>query len=274
MRRDPGSRPIDGKPVPVDPNEPAQANSGCGSALRQQRLQFARQRRRLVGEQRITALLVLELLVLAAADHAAVRSRAHIEIGIGRFPDQRQRTCGEAALRPGGDRIGRDDRMAVGRNLGQQLIAGRQHQMAADDHRAGAGADGDLLAGFAEIGGIGRAVETGAAPHGEREQPGCQLDRIKRQVAAAQQRARPFEAELRGKCAGRQVSRPQPRLAALLPLALQRRRPQQIAGQIERRLDLGVAVDPQLGDARRRDWRAPAATGARPAVRGPGRSWR
>ena len=53
--------------------------------------------------------LVGKLLVLAAADHAAVRRGAHIEIGIGRLPDHALARPEPARLRHGGDGPGRCD---------------------------------------------------------------------------------------------------------------------------------------------------------------------
>ena len=56
--------------------------------------------------------LVRKFLVLAAADDAAFRRRAHIEIGIGRFPDHALRRPQPARLWHRRDRPGRDDLVA------------------------------------------------------------------------------------------------------------------------------------------------------------------
>ena len=209
-----------GKPVPVVPNEPVQANSGCGSSLRQQRLRALRDcAAALSASSASRRFSSVELLVLAAADHAAVRSRAHDRDRDRPLPRSAAAHLRRSArLRPGGDRPGRDD--PNGR-WPAPWPAAHSRSPAPDGRQTitgpALGADGDLLAGFAEIGGLGRRRRDGRrARIAEREQPGCQLARIERQVAAAEQRARPVDAELRGKCAGRQIGRVEPRLAALL----------------------------------------------------------
>ena len=103
-----------GRPVVVVPNAPAQANSGLRVELREKPAELFRDALRLFRDQRVALVLVAEVLILAAADDAAIGGRAHVEIGIGRLPDQGFARPEARLLRSGGDGPGRDD-LVIGR---------------------------------------------------------------------------------------------------------------------------------------------------------------
>ena len=105
-----------GNPVSVCPNEPAQAKSISCRDAGHQLAELALQRPGLAREQRVALVLVDEVLVLAAADDAAIRRGAQIEIGIGGFPDHALLGPQPLRLLHGRDRVGRNDLVAARRH--------------------------------------------------------------------------------------------------------------------------------------------------------------
>ena len=231
----PGTAPIEGRPVSVEPKAPAQANSGVGVELREEPSEFPRDRRRLLRDQRIARFVVGKLLVLAAADHPPVRRRADVEIRVGRLPD-------EAVLRPEVPRLrlGRD---GLGR---EHLVPPLRHEVAASRSRSRrpapcsgssvrrAVAAVTPLRCRLDIGHVDRRVELGAAGDRGVEVARGQPARVEREIVIGEERRR--RARCRSAPSGRAASETASRGRRARRASASSREPvrvEHVAGQVE-----------------------------------------
>ena len=129
----PGNSPDRWQPRFARPEAGGPGELGGGAHLRQEGMELAPYRFDLLGDERVTLLLVGELLIFAAHDDPALPRRSQVEVWVGRLPDQAAARPKAFRLRRRGQGPCREDLVLRGLDQVEWLVTGREHHVPGAD---------------------------------------------------------------------------------------------------------------------------------------------